>query len=156
LSEEHAAVAGQLSQRLEKEEKFRAAKNLITPAEGEVLYNATNDVVLRLTALAFESGSSELRESQMPLLGKAREVVALYPGARIVVEGHTDAMGDPGTNQRLSERRAMAVVQYLRNALDLPAERIQAIGFGSERPVASNQNAEGRARNRRIDVIIMQ
>ncbi len=155
LSQEHAAVTGQLSARVEKEEKFRRAKELITPADGEVLYNSTNDVVLRLTGLAFESGSGDLRESQMPLLRKVTEIVRQYAGARVVVEGHTDAAGDLGANQRLSERRAMSVVQYLRSSLELPGERIQAIGFGAERPVASNQTPEGRAKNRRIDVIIM-
>jgi outer membrane protein OmpA-like peptidoglycan-associated protein len=156
LSQEHAAVADQLSARVEREAKFRRAKDLITAAEGDVLYTATNDVLLRLSGLAFESGDSELRDSQIPLLEKVKEIVRQYEGARIVVEGHTDAAGDANANQRLSERRAQAVVQYLRNALDLSAERIQAIGFGSERPVASNQSAEGRARNRRIDIVIMR
>lgn len=156
LSQEHAAVADQLSARVEREAKFRRAKDLITAAEGDVLYTATNDVLLRLSGLAFDSGSSELRDSQIPLLEKVKEIVRQYDGARIMVEGHTDSAGDPGANQRLSERRALAVMQYLRSGLDLSAERIQALGFGAERPVASNQSAEGRGRNRRIDIVIMR
>lgn len=155
LSQEHATVAGELSVRVEREEKFRRARALISPLEGEVLTNATNDVVLRLTALVFESGKSDLREAHLPLLEKVKEIVAMYGGSRVVVEGHTDARGDAGGNLRLSERRALAVVDYLRKVLELPADRITAVGYGSERPVASNQTPEGQAKNRRIDVIIM-
>lgn len=155
LAKEHAEVAGQLSTRLEREEKFRRARALLTPAEGEVLYSAANDVVLRLTGLAFESGKADLRDAQMPLLDKARTILAAYEGSRFVVEGHTDAAGDAGANQRLSERRALAVMQYLRTQLEIPADRIQAVGYGSERPVASSQSVEGRAKNRRIDIVIM-
>ncbi len=156
LSQEHAAVASQLSARKEMEEKFRQAKALITPADGEVLYNAAGDVILRLSGLAFESGKSDLRDVHMPLLAKAKTILGLYPDARVVVEGHTDVAGDPVANQRLSERRALAVMQSLRASLEIPAERIQAIGFGAERPVASNQTAEGKAKNRRIDIVIMR
>jgi OmpA-OmpF porin, OOP family len=155
LAKEHAEVSGQLSARLEREEKFRRARALLTPAEGEVLYSAANDVVLRLTGLAFESGKADLRDAQMPLLDKARTILAAYEGSRFVVEGHTDAAGDAGANQRLSERRAMAVMQYLRTQLEIPADRIQAVGYGAERPVASSQSVEGRAKNRRIDIVIM-
>jgi len=156
LSEEHAAVASQLSARKETEEKFRQARALITPADGEVLYDAAGDVILRLSGLAFESGKSDLRDVHLPLLAKVQTILGLYPGARVVVEGHTDGAGDPVANQRLSERRALAVMQSLRAGLEIPAERIQAIGFGAERPVASNQTTEGKAKNRRIDVVIMR
>ncbi len=156
LSQEHAAAAGELAARREKEEKFRKAKELIGPGEGEVLYNPANDVVLRLSGLAFESGKSDLRENQKPLLKKAQEVINLFPGSRLLVEGHTDAAGDASANLRLSDKRAIAVMQYLRESLVIPADKISAVGYGSERPVASNENADGRAKNRRIDIIIMQ
>ena len=155
LSQEHAA-AGELAARRDKEERFRKAKELIGPGDGVVLYNPANDVVLRLTGLAFESGKSEVRDDQLPLLKRAGQVIGLFPGARLNVEGHTDAAGDQGANVRLSEKRAMAVMQYLRESLVIPADKISAMGYGAERPVASNQTADGRAKNRRIDIIIMQ
>ncbi|UCD18001.1 MAG: OmpA family protein, partial [Candidatus Zixiibacteriota bacterium] len=59
-------------------------------------------------------------------------------------------------NMRLSEKRAFAVMQYLRQSMSVPADRIKSIGYGSDRPIASNQTSEGRAKNRRIDIIILQ
>jgi len=56
----------------------------------------------------------------------------------------------------LSEKRAFAVMQYIRQSLMLPADRIHAMGVGAERPIASNQTPEGRTKNRRIDVLIMR
>lgn len=155
LSLEHAAAAEELSARREREERFRRAKELISPSEGEVLYNAANDIVLRLSGLSFESGKSDIRDAHAPLLEKVKEIIRLFPNPRLVIEGHTDTAGDAATNQRLSERRALAVMQYLRGVLILPADRITAMGYGADRPVASNQTSEGRAKNRRIDIIIM-
>jgi outer membrane protein OmpA-like peptidoglycan-associated protein len=92
----------------------------------------------------------------MPLLAKVEQAIKMFPDAQFVVEGHTDTQGDPAANMTLSQKRAYAVMQYLRQSLLLPADRISSLGFGADKPVASNQTAEGRAKNRRIDVIIMQ
>ena len=72
----------------------------------------------------------------------------------VIVEGHTDSTGTVDVNQLLSEQRADAVREYLIANQTLPADRISAVGYGSERPLASNATGEGRAVNRRIDVII--
>jgi OOP family OmpA-OmpF porin len=73
-----------------------------------------------------------------------------------MVEGHTDASGVQSDNMALSEKRAFAVMQYLRQSLLIPADKIKSIGYGADRPVASNQTKDGRAKNRRIDIIVMQ
>lgn len=156
LTEQHEEVAGALAVRQEREQKFRSAKAMVTPAEGDVLFNAANDIVLRLHGLAFGIGKSDVTEEQMPLLEKVQQIVQMFPDARLAVEGHTDASGDPKANLQLSEKRAYAVMQYLRQTLLIPAGKVQAIGYGADRPVASNQTADGRAKNRRIDIIIMQ
>ncbi len=81
---------------------------------------------------------------------------ALAAGARacgrvsVTIEGHTDAIGTPEYNQRLSERRAENVANYLINA-GVPANRVAYIGYGERRPVASNDTTQGRAKNRRIE-----
>ncbi|UCC44566.1 MAG: OmpA family protein, partial [Candidatus Zixiibacteriota bacterium] len=61
-----------------------------------------------------------------------------------------------GTNIQLSEKRALAVMQYLRQSLLIRADKIRAIGYGADRPIASNKTTDGRSKNRRIDIIIMQ
>ncbi|MEJ2201986.1 MAG: OmpA family protein, partial [Desulfuromonadaceae bacterium] len=72
----------------------------------------------------------------------------------VVIEGHSDSTGREETNLDLSRRRAEAVRQYLVANRTLPADKLRAVGFGSARPLASNHTSEGRAINRRIDLII--
>lgn len=70
------------------------------------------------------------------------------------IEGHTDAQGGGKTNQKLSEKRAAAVREYLLATTDLGTIGITATGYGESRPVANNETTVGRAKNRRIDVVI--
>jgi len=128
---------------------------MLTPAEGEVLFNAANDIVLRLHGLAFGIGKSEISAEQITLLEKVKAIVQMFPDTAMIIEGHTDTTGDLAANQQLSERRALAVMQYIRESLLIPADRIQSIGYGADKPVASNQTTDGRAKNRRIDIILM-
>jgi OOP family OmpA-OmpF porin len=80
----------------------------------------------------------------------------MYPDAQIVIEGHTDALGDPAGNVTLSQNRSYAVMKYLREAMLMPADQVKSIGYGADHPVASNRTSDGRAKNRRIDIVIMQ
>jgi outer membrane protein OmpA-like peptidoglycan-associated protein len=121
--------------------------------EGKVLIDG-RDFVLRLHGLQFASGKSDLPETATPLLDKVVEAVRLLPGARLVIEGHTDAQGRPETNLELSQRRADAVRAYLQEHARLEPARISALGHGAGRPVASNDTEEGRALNRRIEIVV--
>jgi outer membrane protein OmpA-like peptidoglycan-associated protein len=156
LTTQHQETSAALGTRLEEEQRFDQVKKMLNPSEGEILRNATGDVVLRLSGLSFDVGKSDIQDEHMPILGKVGEILTLYPDATYVVEGHTDASGEGAANQQLSERRAFALMQSLRQSLSIPADRIKAIGYGSEKPISGNQTAEGRARNRRIDVLILQ
>jgi outer membrane protein OmpA-like peptidoglycan-associated protein len=111
-------------------------------------------LILRLTGLSFQSGSAQLDRSATPLLQKTAQAIALFPRAGIVIEGHTDSAGDAETNKRLSEARAQAVQSRLMTELALPAGRLQALGHGESRPLASNDSSIGRKQNRRIDIVI--
>ena len=156
LSKAQQEVEGELAARREVENKFRAAKRLLNPSEGKVLFNAANDVVMRLHGLSFNVGQSDIRDPHVDLLAKVQEIIKMYPGRQLVIEGHTDLTGDPEANVKLSEKRAYAVMQYLRESMMLPADKVRAIGYGADRPVASNKSEDGRAKNRRIDIIVMQ
>ena len=72
---------------------------------------------------------------------------------RVVVEGHTDSQGQDDANQRLSQSRAQAVVTFL-SSQGVASGRLSAVGRGESEPVASNANAEGRANNRRVELVI--
>ena len=82
------------------------------------------------------------------------DMKTMFPGASLVVEGHTDANGSDSQNLILSQDRADAVKQYLVSNFGLDAEKVSSIGYGEARPVATNETASGRARNRRIDLVI--
>jgi len=93
--------------------------------------------------------------SNYTLLSKIQRAIRTFGQPNVVIEGHTDSIGSDELNERLSERRADAVREYLVANGTIPYGRISAIGYGSHQPLASNKTAEGRAINRRIDVLIM-
>lgn len=156
LAAEHQQVAAELEVRQQREAKVKKAKAIINPSEGDVLFNAAGDIVLRLHGLSFAVGKSDISDDQVPLLEKVEEVISMFPDAKLRIEGHTDATGNAVNNRQLSEKRAYAVMQYIRQSMSLSSEKMTAVGYGSEKPVASNETADGRAKNRRIDIVIMQ
>ena len=86
-------------------------------------------------------------------LSKITGIVLAHPGLTLDVEGHTDAVGSEEFNQKLSEARANTVRDYL-VAQGLKAEAVSARGLGKTQPVASNTTAEGRQRNRRVEMVV--
>lgn len=103
-------------------------------------------------AVLFDSGSAVLKPAADATLARAAEAIATR-GGRVRIEGHTDAEGDAPTNQRLSEQRAAAVRDAL-TARGVDPARLDVVGHGESRPVAPNDSAEGRARNRRVELIV--
>ncbi|MEI7528302.1 MAG: OmpA family protein [Elusimicrobiota bacterium] len=105
----------------------------------------------------FASGRAALGASSAEVLGAVARVIGRLPND-IIVEGHTDSVpirsGDYGTNWELSAARANAVVELLASKYAIPQERMVAAAYGEYRPVASNATAEGRAHNRRIEIIV--
>ncbi len=137
----------------EREARLREVQGLFTPSEGDVLLIGGR-LILRLYGLTFESGRAEIDEALHPLLTKVERVIATFPGATLRIEGHTDSQGGERGNQALSQRRAIAVREHLLARVPIPSSRVEAAGIGEERPVATNETEEGRARNRRIEIVI--
>lgn len=106
------------------------------------------------SAVLFDVGQSALRPEARAALDALATQVKAYGPARLVVEGHTDATGGDADNQRLSEARAAAVWQALRSRLGLAEGAATVRGFGESRPVADNASEDGRARNRRVDILV--
>jgi len=102
----------------------------------------------------FQSGQSELMASAREKLGQvAQALKSGDPQGRIVVEGHTDSRGSNKLNQRLSQERADAVREYLVSQ-GLTDQQVESKGMGEEQPVADNESAEGRANNRRVEIVV--
>ncbi len=105
-----------------------------------------------LDGVLFDSNRATLQEESFPRLDRVVEYMTHRPASRIRIAGHTDNVGNARRNQRLSEQRAEAVRAYL-VAHGIDESRIEAVGFGDQQPVASNDTEEGRAQNRRIEAI---
>ena len=146
-----------LMQRLEAEarvkEQFERVEKMFTNEEARV-FREGDTVILRLVGLSFDSGASNIKPQNVELLNKVEKAIDVFPQSEILIEGHTDSFGGDDLNQQLSQERAISVEQYMINAMRIPSYRLIATGYGETRPVASNETESGRARNRRIDIVI--
>jgi OOP family OmpA-OmpF porin len=106
-------------------------------------------VTVRLD-VKFDFDKSVVKRRYLPEVQKVADFLKTHNGSVAVVEGHTDNVGNDDYNQRLSDRRAKAVRDVLINEFGVPASRIDAVGYGEARPIATNDTAEGRAENRRV------
>jgi outer membrane protein OmpA-like peptidoglycan-associated protein len=105
-------------------------------------------------SVLFPSGESSLLPSAMLKLNEVADALTKSnPDSKIVVEGHTDSQGKASFNQELSVARATSVRNYLVSR-GMAADRISAQGMGSSKPIASNNSAEGRAENRRVEIVV--
>lgn len=109
--------------------------------------------MLVLGDVFFSTGQGELRPEAKDSISPVKDFIDRYPGLPVSIEGHTDDRGSDTANQRLSERRAASVRDALL-AVGVDAARLQVVGRGEATPVASNETTSGRARNRRVEVIV--
>ena len=96
---------------------------------------------------------STIRESSLPLLDEAATRLKEHAELHVIVEGHSDSKGSEAFNQKLSLRRAAAVRDYL-VGLGISSDRILVVGKGASQPVATNATREGRALNRRVELVV--
>lgn len=113
---------------------------------------AVGDVVI-LNDLFFEFDKSVILQQSYQTLKQLLDLLDRYPRMRIEVQGHTDSRGSVSYNQRLSERRAKAVVEYL-TSKGVNSKRLTYKGYGDTQPIATNSTDEGRAANRRVAFVI--
>ncbi|MGI9331420.1 MAG: OmpA family protein [Gammaproteobacteria bacterium] len=135
-------------------EQFDVVQTLFTPQDADVLRDGDR-LIVRLVGLRFASNSAQLNADAQALLQRLETAIEIFPRSEILVEGHTDSSGSPERNQSLSQERAQAVATYLMDSSGIQAFRVQVSGFGDSRPIATNRTGEGRAQNRRIDVVIV-
>lgn len=103
--------------------------------------------------ILFTTGKATLRPESAPTLKAIAAALTGHPDLRIRIEGHTDNVGDPAANARLSEARAAAVRDALVGEHGIAAARLETAGLGDTKPVADNATAEGRSSNRRVEVV---
>lgn len=137
-------------------EKYEAARKEFANNEAEV-YKQGDALLIRLKGMEFPSAKANITEKNKPLLGKVQKVMEEFGSSSVVVEGHTDSVGGKKVNERLSQNRAEAVKNYLQTnsgGIAVDSSKIEAVGYGYQKPLATNKTADGRAQNRRVDIII--
>lgn len=121
---------------------------------GAVITNTGSELIVTLPEdITFDTDSAEIRSSLLGDLGRLAQSLNEFPNTTVDIIGHTDNVGDSSYNQQLSAQRADAVrIQLINNGV--VAHRIRAFGRGENEPKATNLNEEGRAQNRRVEIII--
>lgn len=147
------ALEAEKTRRIEAEK--RAAQAAADLAKFASVKQETRGMVITLSgAVLFVSAKADLLPAaQLKLNEVANALIKEDPLSKIVVEGHTDSQGTAPYNQELSQRRAQTVRDYLVSR-GIASDRISAQGYGLTRPVAANESAEGRANNRRVEIVV--
>jgi outer membrane protein OmpA-like peptidoglycan-associated protein len=140
------AIVGSMMDKQERELRQINGVN-VTRTSGDELRVTVRDDVL------FDFNSAGLRAASRESLREMANVFDRYPNTTIRVEGFTDSIGSAAYNERLSERRADSVANYLED-IGVRGSRIRSIGFGESRPRATNSTATGRQLNRRVEIHI--
>ena len=144
-------------------DELRRAKELLesrlSSSQANIGYDERGLVTRLLDQVLFDSGKAELRRGAYPVLDKVAQVLNEVPDQPLGVEGHTDNVpikhSGWESNKALSLARASAVVSYLVEHHGISASRITAVGYGEEKPIAPNDTARGRQRNRRVEIVIL-
>ena len=150
---ERSALVQRLEAQARVKEQFQRVEKMFGRGEARV-FREGDKVILRLVGLSFDSGESAIKQGSFDLLAKVEKAIDIFPRSELLIEGHTDSYGGDELNQKLSQDRAESLQQYMINAMRIPSYRVIATGFGETNPVANNETAAGRAKNRRIDIVI--
>lgn len=147
-----ALLGGVIGNQLDKQEA-ELRQNLST--NGITIVNTGDRLIVSLpNDLTFATDSAAINSAVTADLRQVSQSLVRYPDSSVQVVGHTDSDGEAGYNQALSERRASTVADQIQ-AGGVPYNRLRTLGRGEEQPVASNLTAEGKAQNRRVEIIIV-
>lgn len=102
----------------------------------------------------FDTAKAIVKEKYYDDIKRVADFMKEYPDTTAVIEGHTDNVGNDAYNKALSEKRAQSVRQYIIDKFGIDGSRITAVGYGEEKPVAGNDTAQGRQKNRRVEAVL--
>jgi len=127
------------------------ARQILSP-EDALVYQQGNQLVFRLKRINFPTGAAAVPDPSKQLIAKVEEIIKKLDAEKVVVQGHTDSVGPSEVNKRLSTERATAVAKFL--AAQKGGYKITYYGFGESQPISSNKTKDGRATNRRVDLVV--
>jgi outer membrane protein OmpA-like peptidoglycan-associated protein len=125
----------------------KALDEAVSEEEESVIVNAVSN-------LEFASGKSTISDKSIPALNQMAEMMVRNTKFRVILKGHTDDVGDPAANQKLSQDRVNSVIAYLVGK-GINKDRLVGLGYGDKQPIADNETAEGRQKNRRVEFEIV-
>jgi outer membrane protein OmpA-like peptidoglycan-associated protein len=156
LTQTRGELTREQTARKEAEARAQQAFARLAEANAAAVKHEDRGTVITLPGnVLFASGKSQLLPGSQSSLGQVADALKDQDNAKILVEGHTDSRGSEQTNLMLSKARADAVGSFL-TSRGIPQERITTQGLGPSRPVADNNTPEGRANNRRVEIIVQQ
>jgi OmpA-OmpF porin, OOP family len=120
--------------------------------QANVMLDALNKDGFIALGILFDTGKSTIKPESMAMVNEIYELMNSNPSLKISIEGHTDNVGTPESNKALSDARAKAVLEAIA-AKAISKTRMSSIGWGQEKPVADNRTEEGRAKNRRVEIV---
>ena len=147
-----AALSTGLPQGFSGQDQIEVARKIEIISEADTCQELLREAASK-GIIQFERAKADLTADSTDTLYGLAEIANACPAFRIEIEGHTDAEGTDERNQRLSDRRAQEVVRFLSRA-GVDASRLRAVGYGATRPIADNNTADGRAKNRRIEFTV--
>ena len=147
--------AAQLAAGVERERAAVAARDELRGRLNEALptRDSSRGLIAEIGGVQFATGTADANAAAREGLSKFSGIVASYPELRFNVEGHTDSVGSAAMNQELSLKRATTVRDYL-IAQGVPSSKIDVAGLGLSAPIGDNNTTDGRARNRRVEIVV--
>jgi OmpA-OmpF porin, OOP family len=132
----------------------RMERRMVDPKSDEMQKSLDRDGRVALYGIQFDFNKAEIKPDSAGTLGEIAKLLKANPTLKLYVVGHTDAVGAVAYNKDLSEKRAAAVVQWLVRQQGIAADRLVPAGVGPLAPVATNATEEGRAKNRRVELVV--
>lgn len=146
--------AGRVRQFIQIIEPAQADLGKVTVDAKAIGAGLQRDGKIALYGVNFDTNKAVLRADSAPQLQSMADALKAQPAMKVLIVGHTDNQGDIEANLALSQKRAQAVVEALAGKYGIPAARLSARGVSSFAPVSSNASEEGRARNRRVEMVV--
>ncbi|MGC1906712.1 MAG: OmpA family protein, partial [Candidatus Acidiferrum sp.] len=147
------AQAQQAAAQAEKERADMRAQLLTQLNAVLQTQDTARGLIVNMSDVLFDTGKYTLKQPTQVKLAKISGILLAHPGLTLQIEGHTDSVGSDEMNQRLSEQRADAVRDFLASQ-GVPVSSMTAKGFGKTNPIATNDTAEGRQKNRRVELVV--
>ena len=134
-------------------EIIKAMMAVPVPTETDLASELKDTGSIELYGLQFDTGDATIKSESVAVLAPVGAMLKSQSSLRIEIRGHTDNVGTPAANLKLSQARALAVKTYLVQTFGIAGARLNAVGFGDTKPVGDNATEDGRTRNRRVELV---